>query len=144
MTVVGVSAACVSVGGWINRRGFRLDVMMRGTKQWRTSSPPTPAVSTVNIWKWETDSGAFIHPLYERIYTRCSDSYGFTKHPGSRGGVTDSGALKIASFSLIVAKYIIINHPSHLSSLTLPSDQRPNLAALKMKTSCQFGGSELC
>ncbi len=53
VNVVGVSAVCV--GGWINRRGFRLDVMMQSRKKWGNSSPPAPTVSTVNIWKWERD-----------------------------------------------------------------------------------------
>lgn len=34
----------VSLCGWINRRGFRLDVMMRSRKRWR-SSTPTPTVA---------------------------------------------------------------------------------------------------
>lgn len=83
MNVVGMSAPCVSVGGWINRPGFRLDVMMRGRKQWRISSPTTPAVNTVNIWKWERDGGVFTHLFHVcvYIYAHYNDSYGVIDQP---------------------------------------------------------------
>lgn len=49
-----------SVGGRIDGRGFRLDVMVRSRKSERNSSQPPPAVSTVNICKWKKDGGVWV------------------------------------------------------------------------------------
>lgn len=90
----GAGSVC-RAGGRINRRHFRLDVMMQGSKLWRSSFPPPPTVSTLHIWT--EGSGCLISHTHQVltqppcIHTlRCSES---PSSPGSGNIITNGATL---------------------------------------------------